>query len=152
VLLLDSISVGFVLPSSVNGWLRFALPGALLAVSVIRMIQWIRMRGVELTPEEAYRFLARMRILSAALPAGFLIWTLALIEVVDPALRAPISLLVFMGCIGAAYCLGIFPAASRLTLLIVRGCRLRCACSLPASRFWFASASISACCWSCSPG
>jgi diguanylate cyclase (GGDEF)-like protein len=118
VLLLDSISVGFVLPSSVNGWLRFALPGALLTVSVIRMIQWIRMRGVEFTPEEAYRFLARMRILSAALPAGFLIWTLALIEVVDPSLRAPISLLVFMGCIGAAYCLGIFPPASRLTLLI----------------------------------
>ncbi|WOH53997.1 bifunctional diguanylate cyclase/phosphodiesterase [Bradyrhizobium sp. sBnM-33] len=118
VLLLDSISVGFVLPSSVNGWLRFALPGALLTVSVIRMIQWIRMRGVELTPEQAYRFLARMRILSTALPIGFLIWTLALIEVVDPSLRAPISLLIFMGCIGAAYCLGIFPAASRLTLLI----------------------------------
>src|SRR5215208_6134677 len=56
VLLLDSISVGIVLPSSVNGWLRFALPGALLAV--------------------------------------------------------------FMGCIGSAYCLGIFPPASRLTLLI----------------------------------
>lgn len=118
VLLLDSVSVGFVLPSSVNGWLRFALPGALLTVSVARMIQWIRMRGVELSPDDAYRFLARMRILSAALPAGFLIWTLALIEVVDPALRAPISLLVFMGCIGAAYCLGSFPPASRLTLLI----------------------------------
>src|SRR5215217_6328327 len=118
VLLLDSISIGFVLPSSVNGWLRFALPGALLAVSVIRMIQWIRMRGVEFAPEQAYRFLTRMRILSAALPAGFLIWTLALIEVVDPTLRAPISLLVFMGCIGSAYCLGIFPPASRLTLLL----------------------------------
>jgi diguanylate cyclase (GGDEF)-like protein/PAS domain S-box-containing protein len=118
VLLLDSISVGFVLPSSINVWLRFALPGLLLTISVIRMIQWIRMRGVELTPEEAYRFLARMRFLSAALPAGFLIWTLTLIESVDPSLRAPISLLVFMGCIGAAYCLGSFPPASRLTLLI----------------------------------
>ena len=118
VILLDAVSVGFVLPSSVNPWLRFALPGVLLTVSVIRMIQWIRMRRVEFTPEESYRFLARMRILSAVLPAGFLIWTLALIEAVDPALRAPISLLVFMGCIGAAYCLGIFPPASRLTLLI----------------------------------
>jgi hypothetical protein len=39
------------------------------------MIQWIRMRGGRRQPEEAYRFLARMRILSAALPAGFLIWT-----------------------------------------------------------------------------
>jgi len=118
VILLDAVSVGFVLPSSVNAWLRFALPGVLLTISVFRMIQWIRMRGVEFTPEESYRFLARMRILSAALPAGFLIWTLALIEAVDPALRAPISLLVFMGCIGAAYCLGIFPPASRLTLFI----------------------------------
>ena len=117
VLLLDSVSIGLVLPSSVNGWLRFALPGALMAVSVIRMIQWIRMRGVELTPEEAYRFLARMRIFRrVARRVSDL--DLALIEVVDPALRAPISLLVFMGCIGSAYCLGIFPPASRLTLLI----------------------------------
>ncbi|WOH64437.1 putative bifunctional diguanylate cyclase/phosphodiesterase [Bradyrhizobium sp. BWA-3-5] len=118
VILLDAISVGFVLPPSVDPWLRFALPGMLLTVSVVRMIQWIRMRGVELAPEEAYRFLSRMRILSAALPAGFLIWILALIEAVDPALRAPIALLIFMGCIGSAYCLGIFPAASRLCLFI----------------------------------
>ena len=118
VILLDAMSVGFVLPSSISGWLRFGLPGVLLTVSVVRMIQWIRMRGAQLSPDEAYRFLARMRILSAALPAGFLIWTLALIEAVDPALRAPISLLIFMGCIGSAYCLGIFPAASRLCLFI----------------------------------
>ena len=118
VILLDAVSVGFVLPSSVDPWLRFALPGVLLTVSVIRMIQWIRMRGVEFTPEDSYRFLARMRILSAALPAGFLIWTLALIEAVEPSLRAPISLLIFMGCIGSAYCLGIFPPASRLCLFI----------------------------------
>jgi len=78
VILLDAISVGFVLPPSVDPWLRFAVPGMLLTVSVVRMIQWIRMRGVELAPEEAYRFLSRMRILSAALPAGFLIWILAL--------------------------------------------------------------------------
>ncbi|MBR0754524.1 EAL domain-containing protein [Bradyrhizobium jicamae] len=118
VLLLDSISVCIVLPPTVNPWLRFGLPGALLTVSVIRMIQWIRLRGAVYTPEQAYRNLARMRLLSTALPAGFIIWTLALLEVVEPALRAPIALLVFMGCVGSAYCLASFPSASRLCVTI----------------------------------
>jgi diguanylate cyclase (GGDEF)-like protein/PAS domain S-box-containing protein len=118
VLLVDSISVAFVLPNTVNGWLRFAVPGALLTISVIRMIQWIRMRGVELSPEQAFRYLSIMRFLTGTLNLGFLFWVLALFETVDAPLRAPITLLVFMGCIGSAYCLGSFPAASRLTLLI----------------------------------
>ncbi len=67
-----------------------------MTVSLVRMIQWIKMRGTEFTPEQSFRNLARMRFLSATLPAGFLIWTLALFEAVDPSLRAPIALLVFM--------------------------------------------------------
>ena len=52
------------------------------------------------------------------LNAGFVLWILALFATVDPDLRAPIALLVFMGCIGTAYCLGSFPPASLLTMLI----------------------------------
>ena len=118
MLLLVSISVGLVLPPTVNGWLRFAVPGLLLTVSVVRMVQWIRLRGRELAPAEAWRYLSKMRYLAGALNVGFLFWTLALFEAVDQALRAPITLLVFMGSIGSAYCLGSFPSASRLTLLI----------------------------------
>src|SRR2546430_994681 len=118
VLLVDSTSVALVLPDTVNGWLRFGVPGVLLTVSVLRMIQWIRLRGVEFSPEQSFRFLSLMRIPTGALNFGFLFWILALFETVDPALRAPVTLLVFMGCIGSAYCLGSFPGASRLTLLI----------------------------------
>ena len=91
VLLLDSVSVSIVLPATVNGWLRFGLPGALLTASIIRMVQWIRLRGSPFTPEQAFAHLARMRFLSAALPAGFIIWTLALFEAIEPSLRAPIG-------------------------------------------------------------
>lgn len=34
----DSISIAYILPSYVPWWLRFGVPGALLAVSVLRMI------------------------------------------------------------------------------------------------------------------
>ena len=117
VLLLDSISVGFVLPSSLSFWLRFGLPGALLAVSVLRMLQWVRMRGYKPSPEEVWRSLFRARTLTALLNLGFAFWTLALFDAIEPQLRAPISLLVFMGCVGSAYCLACFPASARLTLL-----------------------------------
>ncbi|WFU75484.1 EAL domain-containing protein [Bradyrhizobium sp. CB2312] len=118
VLLVDSISVGLVLPTTVSPWLRFALPTALLAVCLVRLIQWLRLSGADFTPEEAFRQLARTRLVAVLLNAGFVLWILALFGVVDPELRAPVALLVFMGCVGTAYCLGSFPPASLLTMLI----------------------------------
>ncbi|SFQ28313.1 PAS domain S-box-containing protein/diguanylate cyclase (GGDEF) domain-containing protein [Bradyrhizobium sp. Ghvi] len=118
VLLIDSISVGLVLPSTVSPWLRFALPAALLAVCLVRLIQWLRLSCAEFTPEEAFRQLARTRLVAVVLNAGFVLWILALFAVVEPELRAPVALLVFMGCVGTAYCLGSFPPASLLTMLI----------------------------------
>jgi diguanylate cyclase (GGDEF)-like protein/PAS domain S-box-containing protein len=117
-LLVDSISVGLVLPSTVSPWLRFALPAALLAACFIRLTQWVRLKRNDFSPEEAYRELVRTRLVAGVLNAGFVLWILALFAVVEPNLRAPVALLVFMGCVGAAYCLGSFPPASRLTMLI----------------------------------
>lgn len=121
VLLVDSISVGLVLPSTVSPWLRFALPAALLAICLVRLIQWIRLNAVDFTPEEAFRQLVRTRVVAVVLNTGFVLWTLALFWAVDPSLRAPVALLVFMGCVGTAYCLGSFPPASLLTMLIAGG-------------------------------
>lgn len=118
VLLVDSFSVGLVLPATVSPWLRFALPAALLSVCLLRLIQWLRLNGVDFTPEEAFRQLGRARLIASLLNAGFVLWILALFGAVDPSLRAPVALLVFMGCVGSAYCLGSFPPASRLTMLI----------------------------------
>ncbi|MCK1415493.1 EAL domain-containing protein [Bradyrhizobium sp. CW4] len=118
VLLVDSISVALVLPLTVSAWLRFGLPTALLALCLLRLVQWLRLKTVDVTPEQAHRELRRTRVVAVLLNAGFVVWILALFATVDPGLRAPIALLVFMGCIGTAYCLGSFPAASLLTMLI----------------------------------
>lgn len=110
VLLVDSISVGLVLPLTVSAWLRFGLPTALLALCLLRLVQWLRLKTVDVTPEQAHRELRRTRVVAVLLNAGFVVWILALFATVDPGLRAPIALLVFMGCIGTAYCLGRLPA------------------------------------------
>ncbi|MCK1344516.1 EAL domain-containing protein [Bradyrhizobium sp. CW11] len=117
-LLVDSISVGLVLPSTVSPWLRFGLPAALLAMCLVRLSQWIRLNNTDFSPEEAYRQLAKTRLVAVVLNAGFVFWILALFGTVEPSLRAPVALLVFMGCVGTAYCLGSFPPASRVTMLI----------------------------------
>ncbi|MFK4728041.1 putative signal transduction protein with EAL and GGDEF domain [Bradyrhizobium niftali] len=118
VLLVDSISVGLVLPSSISAWLRFALPGALLAVCLLRLSQWLRLKDTEFTPEQAHHQLTTTRLFAVVLNGGFVVWILALFGTIEPNLRAPIALLVFMGCVGTAYCLASFPPASRLTMLI----------------------------------
>jgi diguanylate cyclase (GGDEF)-like protein len=118
VLLVDSVSIAYVLPSTLPWWFRFGVPGALMVISVIRMIYWIRMRSTAPTAEQAYRHLFKTRILASALNAAFSVWTLTLFDSVDMESRAPLALLVFMGSVGSAYCLSSFPSAARLTLLL----------------------------------
>ena len=120
VLIVDSTSVAYVLPTSLPWWLRLGVPGALLLISAARMIYWLRLRSVVPTPEQALKSLFRMRILASALNAAFSIWTFVLFDSVDPGLRAPLALLVFMSSVGSAYCLGSFPSAARLTLAALR--------------------------------
>ena len=117
-LLVNSISVGLLLPDTVSAWLRFALPAALLAACLFRLAQWLRLKKADFTAEEAYRELAKVRLATVVLSSSFVIWILALFMVVDPGLRVSVSLLLFMGCVGTAYCLGSFPPSSRLTMLI----------------------------------
>lgn len=118
VLIVESLSVSYVLPSSLPLWFRFGAPSALVIVSAIRMFYWVRLRSVVPTPEQALQYLFKTRILASVINACFSVWTLVLFDSVDLATRAPLALLVFMGSVGSAYCLGSFPSAARLTLLI----------------------------------
>jgi diguanylate cyclase (GGDEF)-like protein/PAS domain S-box-containing protein len=117
VLIVNSISIAYVLPSSVHAWLRFGVPGMLIGISIIRMIYWMKLRTNLPTPEDAIRLLSRVRILAAAVNAAFSVWALALFGNIDDPSRAPVALLVFLGSVGSAYCLASFPSAARLTLL-----------------------------------
>jgi len=118
VLIVESVSVSYVLPPTLPVWFRFGVTGALLLISVIRMIYWVKLRRVVPTAEQALRHLFKTRILASSLNAVFAVWTLVLFDSVEPDARAPLALLVFLGSVGSAYCLGSFPSAARLTLLI----------------------------------
>lgn len=118
VLMLTSLSGEFILPSSVPAWQRLIVPGALLTAGIVRLSQWLALKGVEPTAEIAWRNLVVTRISVALLNLGFIIWTLGLFQTLDSQLRVPLALLAYMGAVAIAYCLGSFPAASRLTMLI----------------------------------
>jgi diguanylate cyclase (GGDEF)-like protein/PAS domain S-box-containing protein len=118
VLIVESVSVSYVLPPSLPSWFRFGVPGALLLVSIVRMVYWVKLGKVVPTAEHALRHLYKTRILASALNAVFSVWTLVLFDSVDAESRAPLALLVFLASVGSAYCLGSFPSAARLTLLL----------------------------------
>jgi len=117
-LIIDSISIAYAMPSTVPRLLSFGPPGVLIVISTIRLFQWSNRRSVTPTAEEAARRLSRMRILTAALNASYSAWSLALFEMTEVDSRALVSLLVYLGSLGSAYCLGSFPSAARLTLLL----------------------------------
>src|SRR5579871_593770 len=118
VLIVESLSVSYVLPASLPLWFRGGVPGALIAVSAVRMFYWVKLRRLVPSPEQALQHLFKTRILSSTINACFSVWTLFLFDSVDPTLRSPLALMVFMGSVGSAYCLGSFPSAARLTLVL----------------------------------
>jgi|GEM_PF-7094402 len=118
VLIINSISIAYVLPAKLWWGFRFGLPGILIIISLVRLIYWLKLKTVMPSAEEARRQLSKTRFLAGVLNAGFSVWTLALFDSLDINSRAPVSLLVFMGSVGSAYCLGSFPSAARLTLLL----------------------------------
>jgi diguanylate cyclase (GGDEF)-like protein/PAS domain S-box-containing protein len=118
VIIVDSISIAYVPPSSVAWLLRFGVPGVLLPLCAIRLVHWARLRKLVPTPEQALNYLSRMRFVAATVNAGFSAWALVLLATVDLTSRASIALLVFIGSTGSAYCLASFPSAARLTLLL----------------------------------
>jgi diguanylate cyclase (GGDEF)-like protein/PAS domain S-box-containing protein len=118
VLIINSITISFVLPPSIPWWIRFGVTGVLLLACAFRMLHWVKLRGIVPTADQALTNLVKIRILASTLSAGFSLWALALLEYVDADSRGPVALLVFMGSVGIAYCLGSFPSAARLTLLL----------------------------------
>ncbi|HMK78719.1 MAG TPA: EAL domain-containing protein [Xanthobacteraceae bacterium] len=118
VLVIDSISIAYVLPSTSSAPLRFAAPAALLLISAIRIFHWMRLRSAQPTAEDALRQLARARILSSTINVGFSAWALILFGSIDAPAHAALALLVFMGSVGSAYCLASVPSMARLTLLL----------------------------------
>ena len=89
VLMVESASVSYVLPTSLPVWFRFGIPGALLLISAIRMIYWVKLRRVVPTAEQALKHLFKTRILASSLNAVFAVWTLVLFDSVEPDSRAP---------------------------------------------------------------
>jgi diguanylate cyclase (GGDEF)-like protein/PAS domain S-box-containing protein len=116
--IVDSFSVAYTLPSSLSWSLRFGLPGILLPICAVRLVQWVQLRKMAPAPEEVLGYLALIRVGATLVNACFLAWALVLFESVDLNSVAPIALLVFMGSVGSAYCLASFPSAARLTLLL----------------------------------
>src|ERR1700750_1621876 len=80
VLIVESASVSYVLPDTLSWLFRFGVTGSLVLISTLRMFYWVRLRKVELTPEDSLQHLAKTRMLASALNAVFSVWTLVLFE------------------------------------------------------------------------
>src|SRR5204863_486049 len=86
-------------------------------IGIMRLLHWLRL-PLQVSPPEALDRLARTRLLSLVLGVGFSLWSLAVFDWLADDARALVSMLVYVGAIGCAYCLASFPAAARIILLV----------------------------------
>lgn len=95
----------------------FLLP--LIVICTIRLIVWVRRRGVKTTAEDAIRQLRKTIILAGILAAAHIAWSLALDSYGGPIERGHVALFIAITVIGCIFCLMNLPQAALLVMTVV---------------------------------
>jgi diguanylate cyclase (GGDEF)-like protein/PAS domain S-box-containing protein len=118
LVIVETLSIVYVLPGEMSWLLRFGAASLLVPISALRMAQWHALKSVEPDAVMARQLLVRARVFATTLALSLTIWTMILFENVDAHTRVLVTLLVFVGSIGSAYCMASVPPSARLTLLV----------------------------------
>ena len=103
-------------------WLAVWLPTALIAMSLLRLAQWLRpIDESRVTERFALRQMKQIEIMAAAFSAGFVAWALALDQYGGSAEHGHVTVFVAITVMGCIFCLTYLPRAAHLVCLIVLG-------------------------------
>jgi diguanylate cyclase (GGDEF)-like protein len=91
----------------------------LVALVVVRLVYWMRMRRRALPPERMLKELKRTWAYALVVSVGFCAWGLTLIDGSNPDYDGHIILFGTLAGVGCAYGLASYPAAARLPLLLL---------------------------------
>src|SRR3974390_148620 len=116
--IIETLSITYVLPSTLPWPLRFAAAFVYVPLAVRRLVQWYRQKPVAVDAETAHSVLLRARSRALWMGVTSTLWALVLYEFVDEQTRILALLLIMVGSMGSAYCLANVPAAARLNLLV----------------------------------
>jgi diguanylate cyclase (GGDEF)-like protein len=100
-------------------FLTLGLPGALVALCIVRAVWWWRMRPEKLSEEQAARQLRRTTALTALFSAAFVSWAMILNGYGGPYEQGHVAIFVAITVIACIFCLTHLPVAAFLVTGIV---------------------------------
>lgn len=119
MLMVNAAAVSYTHYDSTPRSLTVSLLLPLIVICTIRLIVWVRRRGVETTAEEAIRQLRKTIVLAGILAAAHIAWSLALDSYGGPIERGHVALFIAITVIGCIFCLMNLPQAALLVMVVV---------------------------------
>jgi len=106
--------------------LTLGIPGAVIALCLVRAVHWLRLRPETLSEAQAARHLRRTTVLTVFFSVAFVIWAMVLNRFGGPYEQGHVAIFVAVTVIACIFCLTHLPVAAFLVTGIVMGVFLFC--------------------------
>jgi diguanylate cyclase (GGDEF)-like protein len=97
----------------------YSISTLLVALVVLRLVHWLKVRNRQLSPEQIVRELAKTWLYALIISVGFSAYALRLLNTVAPQDHIYVILFGSLAAVGCAYGLSSYVAAARLPLLLL---------------------------------
>ncbi|UTD26582.1 bifunctional diguanylate cyclase/phosphodiesterase [Bradyrhizobium sp. WD16] len=119
ILVTNSLAVCFTFAPLAPAWQSVAIPVALSAFCVVRMVWWLQQGDVPRSDEEVLRYLRLTNRLGVVLAASFVCWGLSLYPYGDAFAKGQVAFYVALTVIGCIFCLMHLRSAALGVTLVV---------------------------------
>ncbi len=119
LLMVNAIAVSYTHYDVAPAYLTVGILSAMLLVTGLRMVAWIRVRNKVLSPGEAIKKMRRIVVFGCLIAVVYISWSLSLDAYGGPAERGHVALFIAITVIGCIFCLMHLPQAALMVLIIV---------------------------------
>ena len=122
ILTMNAATLAYTHSAVAPRWLAVWLPCFLIAMCLIRLLQWLRpLEETLITEPFAARMLRRTEILATTFSVGFVVWALVLDQYGGPEEHGHVTVFVTITVMGCIFCLTYLPRAAHNVCFVVFG-------------------------------
>ncbi|WP_428687299.1 putative bifunctional diguanylate cyclase/phosphodiesterase [Roseibium sp.] len=119
LLMVNAVAVSYTHYDVAPFYLTVGALAAILVISAVRLVAWIKVRHLDPAPAEAVRRLRRTIVIGGLIAAIYITWSLSLDTYGGPEERGHIALFIAITVIGCIFCLTNLPQAAVLVMAVV---------------------------------
>ncbi|GAB4525002.1 MAG: EAL domain-containing protein [Roseibium sp.] len=119
LLMVNAVAVAYTHYDVAPAYLTVGVLVPMIAVTLLRMVAWMRARSIVPGPDEAIRKMRQTVVLGSAISAIYIAWSLSLDAYGGPMERGHVALFIAITVIGCIFCLMHLPQAALMVMLVV---------------------------------